>query len=511
MSKTIPVALAAHYALASTHLAHALKITRTDGAVFAFTSADADVTLSSVLHRSAPGLNVTSIALSAGFAVDNLELATLDDGSTFTRAEVLGGVWRNAKFTLAKYNQLVPADGIDVLITGTLGEVQLQSGMVTAELRGLQQYLQQPVGNVSSKTCRSRLGDSLCGVNLSTYTYNGSITSITNNQVFRDSAMISGSPGDADYASVSLLLHGNGVNGSTTFLDNSPAARTVTPFGNAQISTAQSKWGGASMAFDGSGDYLTVPNDAAFAFGAGNFTIEGWVYLNSVTGIHSILCYSRGAGPITNYAYELEINGTTPHFYAFVGSTAYDCTGGSVAINTWTHFAWVRSGTNLLLFIGGVLSSTVAIGAAVLNDPATAELQIGIVNGTGPADGFMDDIRITKGIARYTATFTPPAGPYLDGLPVTTYPADWAGEGKLTFTTGACAGQSQKVKSQLIDGTFTLSLPMYSNLTVGDAFSVVAGCRKRLAEDCFAKFDNVPNFQGEPHLPGIDNLTAPPT
>ena len=75
MSKTIPINLAAHYALASTTLAHALKITRTDGQVFAFTSADADVTLSSVLHRSAPGLNVTSIALSAGFAVDNLELA----------------------------------------------------------------------------------------------------------------------------------------------------------------------------------------------------------------------------------------------------------------------------------------------------------------------------------------------------------------------------------------------------------------------------------------------------
>jgi hypothetical protein len=64
-------------------------------------------------------------------------------------------------------------------------------------------------------------------------------------------------PVDPVFNNVSLLLHGNGTNGSTTITDNSPTPKTVTAVGNAQISTAQSKFGGASIAFDGTGDYLT--------------------------------------------------------------------------------------------------------------------------------------------------------------------------------------------------------------------------------------------------------------
>jgi hypothetical protein len=65
-------------------------------------------------------------------------------------------------------------------------------------------------------------------------------------------------PTDPYFSNVSLLLHGDGANGSTTIVDSSPSPKTVTAVGNAQISTAQSKFGGSSLAFDGSGDYLTV-------------------------------------------------------------------------------------------------------------------------------------------------------------------------------------------------------------------------------------------------------------
>jgi len=94
-----------------------------------------------------------------------------------------------------------------------------------------------------------------------------------------------------------------------------------------------------------------------------------------------------------------------------------------------------------------------------------------------------------------------------------TEPDDWFGEGVLTFVTGANEGLSQKVKTFEADsngGQFTFSLPFPFAIEVSDTYTVVAGCRKRLEEDCRDKFNNVVNFQGEPHLPGIDQATASP-
>lgn len=88
---------------------------------------------------------------------------------------------------------------------------------------------------------------------------------------------------------------------------------------------------------------------------------------------------------------------------------------------------------------------------------------------------------------------------------------DWFAEGMLTMTSGASDGYSRKVKIYALSGgAFTLALPMPFALGVGDTYSVIAGCRKRLTEDCVAKFANALNFQGEPHLPGVDELTRPP-
>jgi uncharacterized phage protein (TIGR02218 family) len=190
--KTLPSGLATMAAQRTTTWATALKITRPDATVYGFTSADRDATISSVLYKANPGLDATSIALSAGLNVDNLELTTLDDGTVFTKADVLGRRWHNSAFVLFRYNWANVADGIDTLLAGVVGEVELRRNTVWAELRGLQQYLQQPVGQASSKTCRNRLGvnngrDSICTVTLASYTVTGSVTSVVSNQVFTDS------------------------------------------------------------------------------------------------------------------------------------------------------------------------------------------------------------------------------------------------------------------------------------------------------------------------------------
>jgi hypothetical protein len=88
---------------------------------------------------------------------------------------------------------------------------------------------------------------------------------------------------DAYYANTVLLLHMDGTSASTAFMDSSNNGRTVTAAGDAKASTAQSKFGGASAYFDGSGDYLSSPaNAAAFSPGTGDITIDGWFYLTNV-------------------------------------------------------------------------------------------------------------------------------------------------------------------------------------------------------------------------------------
>ena len=206
--KTLPTALATHYASGTTTLADLLKITRKDGQVFAFTSASTDVTISGQLYTSAQGLDISSLEVTAGLAVDNLELTTLDDGTIFSRVEVLAGVWRNADFIISRYNWANPADGVEVRMVGTVGEVHLKRGSITAELRGLQQYLQQPIGSVTSKTCRARLGDSLCRVVLTGYTFTGSVTASASQQVFTDSSKAQA----ADYFAEGIVTFTSGVN-----------------------------------------------------------------------------------------------------------------------------------------------------------------------------------------------------------------------------------------------------------------------------------------------------------
>ena len=279
MTKVIPAGLLSNYHSDSPTVAWAIKITRTDDAVYGWTSADRDATIDAVIYESAPGLSVASFASSAGLAVDNSELTVLADDTIITRADILAGRWNNAAYLLFKYDWTDVSAGEEVISAGFLGELHPRSGAYVAELRALQQYLQQPVGAASTKTCRARLGDAMCMVDLGGWTETGTITSVTSKQVFTD------------------------------------------------------------------------------------------------------------------------------------------------------------------------LSRTEA--------------------------------------------------------------DDYFGEGILTWTAGLNTGLSQKVKTYASD-TFTLSLPMIFDVQIGDTYSVIAGCRKRLDEDCAAKFSNELNFQGEPHRPTVDELTSSP-
>src|SRR3990167_8643626 len=134
-----------------------------------------------------------------------------------------------------------------------------------------------------------------------------------------------------------LMLHMNGADTSTTFTDDSGTSKTATPSGNAQIDTAQSKFGGASGLFDGTGDYVTVANHADFNFSASNFTIDGWFRLNATTGLMTPF---QGT---TDYTYGILFRGDlddTIRLYLSSNNSSNDTANGVTGTATFTTGAW---------------------------------------------------------------------------------------------------------------------------------------------------------------------------
>lgn len=188
MSYTVPSGLLTHMQGAARTLAWACKITRTDSTVLAVTTHDADLVIGGVTYQAAPGLDVRGLVSTAGFAVDNTEATILADGLNITKADVLAGRWDGAAVELMRVN---PADtsAVFLRLVGTFGNVKPGAGQFTVEIRGLRQSLQQSVVPVTQATCRNRLGDAKCGVNMATAgrTVTGTLTSVTSQQVVRDS------------------------------------------------------------------------------------------------------------------------------------------------------------------------------------------------------------------------------------------------------------------------------------------------------------------------------------
>jgi hypothetical protein len=176
--------------------------------------------------------------------------------------------------------------------------------------------------------------------------------------------------------------------------------------GNAQIDTTTKKYGTGSMEFDGNGDYLTAPNNDGFAFGTGDFTVEGWLYTNSLSSEQAIFDTLQLGGVSTRTTSIILVIATTGSLRFYTNSAYSSSTSNSVSINTWHHFAMVRSSGTINIYIDGVSGLSVA-NTINLSNPGCvigryADAADGYMN------GYIDDLRITKGIARYTSNFTPP-------------------------------------------------------------------------------------------------------
>ena len=174
--------------------------------------------------------------------------------------------------------------------------------------------------------------------------------------------------------------------------------------GNAQISTTQSKWGGSSISFDGTGDYLTFPASNLFIFGTGDFTIECWFYANSLSSTSVLIeCRNNTVGPVIFYdSGALRVN--------YNSSGGVLITGGSLSTGVWYHIALARSGSSTKLFVNGTQSGSTASDT---NNYSNNTLIVGASYlFTQTLNGYIQDLRITKGYARYTANFTAPTAAF---------------------------------------------------------------------------------------------------
>jgi hypothetical protein len=223
-------------------------------------------------------------------------------------------------------------------------------------------------------------------------------------------------------ASVSLMLKFDGENNSTNIVDSSINNLSITRYGDVKMSTVKSKFGSSSLYFDGNSDYIAINNsNQMFTFGSGNFTIEMWINPNeeSVNGQVRMLFGNRNS--YTNYdsiTSGLGYNSTLQKFIlayyvSFDGATwgIFDTNVGQVTPNTWTHLAYVRNGLEFSVYINGIKKVVGNTANAIYNAGHPFEIGQGALNvegyGSNSMLGYIEDVRITKGIARYTTNFTP--------------------------------------------------------------------------------------------------------
>jgi hypothetical protein len=215
-------------------------------------------------------------------------------------------------------------------------------------------------------------------------------------------------PADPYFSNTSLLLLGNGTNGSTTIVD-STGKNTVTTNGDAQISTSVKKYGTGSMAFDGTGDYLSVTDSANFDLPA-DFTVECWINLLSTSNPFPRI-FSFGTYNAANNL-DCSIDTSTKYLVVYFNGAQYDSGTSTINFGTWYHIAIVRNGSTIKAYVDG--TSKITIASATASVERSQPFYIGNLHSfesstTAAFVGYIDDFRLTKGIARYTSNFTPPS------------------------------------------------------------------------------------------------------
>lgn len=295
------------------------------------------------------------------------------------------------------------------------------------------------------------------------YVSDGNVTLPVNLSGSRATATAPTGGNDEYWDNVVLCMRMDGTNGSTTFTDMK--GKTVTANGNASISTAQSKIGGASAYFDGAGDYLSFTNSADFAFGTGDFTVEFYARFTSFYNYINMIGTRIDAGATNAWGIGTQASGQYVCYATGAerlrGSGAGVPGTGSFSTATWHHIAMSRVNNILYGFVDGNMFQS-----ATYNVNLTEQaFRIGAWGaGSETFTGYLDAIRVTKGVGRYTSTFTPQTVDFVSPVEQTTAVCainkNGSQIGTITFTAGSSVG--------------AISVASQTSLVAGDVLSVTA-------------------------------------
>lgn len=214
-------------------------------------------------------------------------------------------------------------------------------------------------------------------------------------------------------SSISLLLHCDGVNAGGTFTDSGPFATTVTRNNAAGTYTAAAKFGSAGMRTRADGDGCTLPN-SHFAFGTADFTVEAWIYFDGVqVPIAGAVVFANSTTREFSAQYGTSISNFT--FYGSNGPTDSVGWAHGMAIGSWNHVAWVRQGSKRSIFVNGVLIGSATDVSGISFSPGVSTDAWIAMAPAAPnhcISGYLDELRITNSVARYTGTFSPPTAAF---------------------------------------------------------------------------------------------------
>lgn len=195
-----------------------------------------------------------------------------------------------------------------------------------------------------------------------------------------------------------LLMHFDGANNSTSFTDSSPSGLTFARNGSPVISTAQSKFGGASGYFAGGSDSIESQDDL-FDFSSGDWTLEFWMYPTVASQFQCLFTIEGGINVHLYTDNKIYVND------AITGAGGFS--GGSFGTDQWYHIAVARESGTLRVFADGELVGY----ASVPFGTATSPIKICSAY-SSPFTGYIDELRVVHGTAIYTAAFTPPTAPF---------------------------------------------------------------------------------------------------
>lgn len=243
-----------------------------------------------------------------------------------------------------------------------------------------------------------------------------------------------------------LLLHGNGANGSQNIVDSGAVPKTITVYGDAKISTAQSKYNGSSLYFDGSGDWVTTPNVSAFNFSSSSteFTIRGWL---RPAGLGTFRGFIGARQNNVGHGWCLYLNSSgylnTGSVIVGNGYTNRQLHSSQFALDTWTYFALVKTASGYTAFVNGIAGSLLALTGG-FDYQSAQPLIVGALGSQGelPFFGYIQDLCIDS-VALYTSDFTPPSAPILDPVPQDATPLRPRIPGHPLFVGASAVGDTQ--------------------------------------------------------------------